>query len=223
MSSEQMLAHADVIVSGVVVGAEGRWSGQGQSMIATDYRIQLNRVVHDPDGQVSAICTGDTLTLSMAGGEVNGRKVAVPGIPHYDLGETVILFIDSDELGSISPLVGVFAGDYRVSRAPETAGRVVGPSGAVIMRSFFATDDDVVDGFTLTAFLAEIERALPIALSDPSLKLYPSENPTASGPAVHTGSQIPQAIPSEGGVVSPSGPTTVPSQDTTEPPKNDER
>jgi hypothetical protein len=131
----------------------------------------------------------------------------------------VVLFIDSDEIGSISPLVNVFAGDYRVSRAHETVGRVLGPSGALVTRSFFVAEDDVVDGFTLQEFVAEIERALPRALADPTLKLDEVEPMKPTNPAVQTGSQIPQAVPVQGEVSPPSSPTALPSEDTTQPPK----
>lgn len=219
---EQVLANADMIIVGVVITVESHWSGKGESMIGTDYTIQLNRVVYDATERLSAKRSGDTITLSFAGGEIDGKRVVLPGIPQYDLGEMVILFIDGDEFGSISPLVNVFAGDYRISRLPETAGRVVGPSGAVVKRSFFATEDNIADGFTLEEFIAEIERALPLALSDPTLKLDKDSLPPMRNPAVHTGAQIPQAQPTQGEAVAPHSPTANPSQDTIKPPRNDD-
>ena len=50
-------------------------------------------------------------------------------------------------------------------------GRVVRPSGGGVKRSLLATDNDVVDGFTLTEFMAEIDRALPIVEVSPGSKI----------------------------------------------------
>ena len=206
VSPEQVLANSDMIVAGTVVKSDARWIDANQSMIGTDYTITLDRIIHDPDNLFGKKRAGESIVLTFAGGTIGEKWVAIPGLPKYEIGEQAIFFVDKKELHSISPLTGVTAGDCRVSRAGASAGKVIGPSGAVIEKTFFSSSRGVVGGFTLDEFVDEVARALPIAKADPQLLLTNEvEIPLALRDKVFTGNQIPAAMPVTGQSQEPTG------------------
>lgn len=215
MSPEQVLAQADLIIVASIEGVDSRWSGRGKGMAFTDYSLSVDHVLFDRDGLLRHQTEGGIFRLSFGGGVIDGREILISGVPAFVQGEKVILFIDSKEIGTISPLVGMSAGDYRVSTTADNNGMVVGPAG-MVKRSFFSESDDRPNGWTLDGFLDEIKRALPIAQADPTLMPDHEEVMGAAESKAYTGSQIPQATPLVEGVVPvPSQGTIVPSQDTT--------
>ncbi|MDH3890014.1 MAG: hypothetical protein OEV49_02935 [candidate division Zixibacteria bacterium] len=224
MSAEQVLAQADLIIVASIGGIDVRPPGNGESMVVTDYSLLIDQVLFDRDGSLESQIEAGTFKLSFGGGEIEGRRMLIPGVPIFDQAEKLILFIDQEQMGTISPLVGLSAGDYRVSATAEPGGLVVGPTGMILRRSFFSESDDRPSGFTLDDFIDEIRRALPIAQTDPTLNSEAVKDRSTADAAVHTGSQIPRATPLAPGVSPvPSQGTVVPRHDSTKPPNPDEK
>lgn len=222
MSAEQVLAQADLIIVASIEGVDSRWTKGGKGMAVTEYSLLIDQVLLDGDGMLGVKTEGSIFRLSFAGGEIDGRKVYISGVPSYVRGEKVILFVANENIGSLSPLVGMSAGDYRVSRNGDNNGMVIGPAG-MVKRSFFSESNDMPNGWTLGGFIDEIKRALPIAQADPTLISDDDKIQGAVDAAVYTGSQIPQATPlGEGEVPVPTQGTVVPSHDTIRPPNPDE-
>jgi hypothetical protein len=218
LSPEQTVANAEVIMVGTVADVQTRWSGQGESMIATDYTITLDRIIHDPQALFGARSEGETIVLSFAGGTIGEKRVAIPGIPSYDLGEQAVFFIDGDWIDGISPLVGTVSGDYRVSNKAGLEGMVVDFTGRPVTRSFFSFVDDAPNGFTLEKFIAEVERVLPRAKADQQLILTDlAQIPDDLRHLVFTDDQIPKAEPTARPSVALTGDVVIPLQDSTNP------
>jgi hypothetical protein len=205
VTPEQVLANAELILAGTITNIQTRWSGQGESMIATDYTVTLDNVIYDPDELFGPKSDGETIVLSFAGGAIGEKRVAIPGIPSYEVGEQVVFFVDGDWAQGISPLVGTTAGYYRVSNQAGLEGKMTNFAGEPVTRSFYASGDDAPGGFTLVDFIAEIERALPLAKADEDLIITNDvEIPDDIRHLVFTGDEIPKGQPVVGTFLEPS-------------------
>lgn len=201
MTPEMVLANSDMIVLGEVVGVSARWSGANESMIATDYSVRIERVLWDPSRLHGPVGEGGTVTLSFAGGEIDGKRVWVSDIPTCKLGDRAFFCLSRDNKGAISPLTGATAGLFRVAPAgaDQRAGAaVLSATGAPVSRGFFALPDDPARAFTPEQFADEIARALPIAKADPALVYRaprPGDEPTVRDASVAAPYTIPVTTP----------------------------
>ncbi|MFN0157503.1 MAG: FlgD immunoglobulin-like domain containing protein [Bacteroidota bacterium] len=190
MRPEQVLAQADVIVYGRVTGISSRWTGAGEAMIATDYAMEILSLAWDPERILGEKVVRDTMTLTFAGGQIGKKSVWIPGIPEFPIGETVILMIDRQNLGAISPLVGIYMGVYRTSQQ----GHVIDHTGASVTRSFFSSTNDRPGGFSPSEFIQSIRSSIQRAKTDGMLN---REEPRRNTPMsnVFSGNQIPLPRP----------------------------
>ncbi len=187
LTPEQVLANSDMVILGRVENVSTRWSGPNESMIATDYRVRLERVLWDPGALYGVKHDGDSIVLSFAGGTIGEKTVWVPGVPSFGLGERAFFFLSEADKGAVSPLTGLVAGVNRVADG-RGRGEVLGATtGVALTGTFFGPGQDRPVGFTTDEYAAEILRAMPLAKSDPAL-IFADNHPAGD-------TLVPEAIP----------------------------
>jgi hypothetical protein len=82
---EELVAHADVVVTAEVVDTSSRWDG---GHIVTDATLRVDRCV---TGACSA--AGETMTVTSLGGVVDGIGQRVSGATTWDVGQDVLVFV----------------------------------------------------------------------------------------------------------------------------------
>lgn len=106
MDFETLLDNAEEIYMAQVVAVSCDWSGDGANRhIATFVRL---RVLESYRGAVRG-----EQTLEFFGGEIAGRRQRIVGLPEFQPGDIEVLFV-RDNHRTLSPIVGVFHGRFRV-------------------------------------------------------------------------------------------------------------
>jgi hypothetical protein len=112
----QLSAEADLVFVGRVAAVESRWRDEGRKAVETVVTFDvLESLYGDAPAQVK---------LPFAGGEVDGLREVVAGLPQFTVGEQVVVF--ATEHPGISPIVGFHQGCFRV---------VEGPAGPVVLNA----------------------------------------------------------------------------------------
>lgn len=115
LSLSDLTARADRIFHGTCVGVRSE-------LVAGDIVTRLTFAVDE--GLKGTV--GDTLALRLPGGELDGVRDEVSGMPSFVPGDEVVLFVtEVDGLGRVWP-VGLGQGDFRVLREgnrPAAVGR----------------------------------------------------------------------------------------------------
>ena len=95
---------------------------------------------------------GTTLEVCLPGGEYQGRRLQLAGMPRFAPGEEVVLFLtEPDRLGHPWP-VGLGQGKFRVQRDAAAKPRVIQDTGE------YGTRGAGLDGIELEAFLAKVRQ-----------------------------------------------------------------
>ncbi len=68
---------------------------------------------------------GREYTLRMIGGELDGKRMFIQGMPSFGVGDEVVLFLNANESSVLGPTVGVWQGVFFVERDPATGARMV--------------------------------------------------------------------------------------------------
>ncbi len=90
-------------------------------LIDGDPVTHVRFVVVEP---LKGMTTIDTLSVLLPGGEIDGIRYHISGMPAFMPDEEVVLFLSGlDGAGRVWP-VGLAQGDFRVRRQPQTAPRV---------------------------------------------------------------------------------------------------
>lgn len=112
LSFEQIAARADtiVLVQTVSVRSDWRTSEHGKHII-TVVRFKIERALK---GQVA-----QELQLKFLGGNIGGLVMEVDGVPAFEVGDRDVLFLSANRT-SVSPVVGLFQGRFRVERDRAT-------------------------------------------------------------------------------------------------------
>jgi hypothetical protein len=144
-SFTDLCREADLIFVGGVVEVKSQWADPQRSRIETAVTFSDLRWVRGGDGS--------EVTLHFAGGEVDGITEVIGGMPHFHVGQRVLLFARNDH--SISPIVGFHQGCLGV--VPDAAGGevVVAADG----RPVVAVNDS---GFELAEAGAPLSRAVSL-------------------------------------------------------------
>jgi hypothetical protein len=112
----ELSAEADLVFVGRVAAVESRWRDEERRAIETVVTFDvLESLYGDASGQVK---------LPFAGGELDGLREVVAGLPQFTVGEQVVVF--ATEHPGISPIVGFHQGCFRV---------VTGPTGPVVLNA----------------------------------------------------------------------------------------
>jgi hypothetical protein len=146
---------ADMIFVGTVAEVGSQWRDRERMEIETLVRFTGVTPVHGIDG-------GD-VTLRFGGGEVDGIREEIAGIPKFLPGRRVVIF--AREGKAISPIVGFHQGCFHVVEGP--AGSVVQnadgrpvtgvENGALLLGR---PEDGVADALSLERFIEHIRRVL---------------------------------------------------------------
>ncbi len=64
--------------------------------------------------------TGRTITLRMIGGEMDGRRVYLQGMPRFEVGDEVVLFLNRRTAGVMGATVGLWQGVFYLGRDKGT-------------------------------------------------------------------------------------------------------
>ncbi len=211
LTPEQVIARSEMVVVGTITEISTRWTVPTEAMIATDYKVRLDRIVHDPKHLFGVKNEGEIITLSFAGGQVGEKIVWVEDIPEFAVDETAIFLVDEENVGAISPLVGIDKGVYKISQgSPHSV--VTDLHGVPVTKRFFSESVDKAAGFGLDEFVSELQRGLPIAASMPGLKADAKPEITDElRDLVFTGDQIPLTQP--GPNFAAKGPATLPAEE----------
>jgi hypothetical protein len=116
LSLEQVVQRGSTILVGTVVSSSTRW-GEGHKMIWTDYEVSVEEVWKgDPRRSV---------TLSFAGGTVEGKSVLVSHVPRLEIGGTYVLSLNDLRRLFTSPVVGAEQGLFREVTDKATGDRIL--------------------------------------------------------------------------------------------------
>lgn len=118
----ELRSASDAIVTGRVLGAR---SVQANGTIETVVRV---RVTEAWQGR-----TGRTIRVRLPGGQVDGRRLVVPGVPTLERGDEAILFLYED--GRRYRPVGLFQGIWHVNAERPEMAHVAASSGASLVRA----------------------------------------------------------------------------------------
>lgn len=154
---EALCREADLIFVGTVVAVESHWAGADRQAIETRVTFAALDWVHGPPEP--------TVTLRFAGGEIDGLREEVAGVPRFAVGERRVIF--AREGRYVSPIVGFDQGVYRV--VEDSAGPAVieaAPSGGASLRIGDATAPAPA-AVPLDRFLSRIRAELARAQNTP--------------------------------------------------------
>lgn len=119
MSFDDQVREAEQIFLGktVVVEAERRSTEQGNAIFSKVTFEVLDRYKGEGEARV---------TLEFLGGTIGDESMIVEGIPTFDLGEEMVLFVSADRT-RVCPVVGWSRGKFEVERAAGGEGVVMLP------------------------------------------------------------------------------------------------
>jgi hypothetical protein len=103
---DELVAQAELIFQGSVTNVRSQWVGEGgQRHIISDVTFNVEDAVKGTPGQ--------TYTLRMLGGTVDGESMGVSDAPKFKVGDKDILFVENNGKQFV-PLVGIMHGRFRV-------------------------------------------------------------------------------------------------------------
>jgi hypothetical protein len=112
---DELVAQAEVIFEGVVTNVKSEWVGEGaQRNIVSYVTFKVEDAVKGQPGQ--------SYTIRMLGGTVDGETMAVSDAPKFKVGDKDILFVENNGSQFI-PLVGIMHGRFHVKR--DQAGKEI--------------------------------------------------------------------------------------------------
>src|SRR5215813_12728396 len=121
LSDEALAVSARAIVTGRVARIESRWNADREA-IYTDITIELSKVIK---GEIKS----DRIVIEQLGGRVGNRQALLLGSPKFDLGENVLLFLNTDSRGVLRTAqlsrgkVAVKKADNELNARPASASK----------------------------------------------------------------------------------------------------
>ena len=107
----ELVHEAEAIVTGTVTDIRSDWGPRGTAgPIYTHVTVRVDSALKGPPTP--------TRTLRFLGGSVGDTTLAVPGVPTFAVGDRAVFFI-APEKDSVSPLVGLMHGRFRVQHAAD--------------------------------------------------------------------------------------------------------
>lgn len=114
---DELVNKAEVIFQGAVTDVRSQWVGEG-----ADRRIVSYVTFKVEDTMKGA--PGQTYTLRMLGGTVDGETMEVTDSPKFNVGDRDIVFVENNGSQFI-PLVGIMHGRFHVQKDDQTGREVV--------------------------------------------------------------------------------------------------
>jgi len=112
-SIERLTKRADVIIIGKVLLTQSEWNTT-RTAISTRIDLQVQEVFK---GSVS----GEQLSFYQLGGKVGEIASSISGVPSFERGETVLLFLSRRKDGTLG-VVGLFHGRFLLEKEAASGG-----------------------------------------------------------------------------------------------------
>lgn len=133
LSLDEIVQQGKSVLVGTVTCSSTRW-GEGRKMIWTDYEVAVEETWKGSPGRL--------VTLSFAGGTLDGRSIVVTHVPRLAVGATYVFSLNDLERLYTSPVVGAEQGLFREATDQATGRRIlldaegwavgVGPGGDLL-------------------------------------------------------------------------------------------
>jgi hypothetical protein len=105
---DELVNKAEVILQGSVTNTQSMWIGEGaQRHIVTYVTFKVEDALKGDPGQ--------TYTIRMFGGEVNGQGMAIADAPKFNVGDREIIFVENNG-SQLIPLVGMMYGRFHIQK-----------------------------------------------------------------------------------------------------------
>jgi hypothetical protein len=103
---DQLVGQAEFIFQGTVTATNPQWAGEGSERhIVTYVTFKIEDAIKG--------APGDTYTIRMFGGTVDGHTMEATDTPRFKVGDRDILFVEHNGTQFV-PLVGIMHGRFRV-------------------------------------------------------------------------------------------------------------
>ncbi len=112
-----MLLQSELVFEGEVLSSESKWNRK-KTFIHTYVNFRVDDVIK---GNYS----GNTLTLSFAGGEIDGAVLQVSGMKYPDIGEKGVFFIEQLNKPQVNPFIGWGQGHFIIAKDQSGTDRVL--------------------------------------------------------------------------------------------------
>lgn len=125
LSLDQMSDQSSAVVHGTVTASRMEWNSTHTSIV-TIYTVKANRYLKGG--------FGDTFEITQMGGKVGNLVLNVPGVPTFQTGEEVVLFVWTDDVYHLNQAIGFEQGVFRVRTDPASGMKYVNrnlPSASV--------------------------------------------------------------------------------------------
>lgn len=106
---ESLVANSEQIVDGRVTKVQSK---------VEDGKVYTYTTVNVEEGMKGAT-TGETVTIKQLGGRTDELATWVPGVPHFQDGERVIVFLEKPARDALPVVTGMSQGKFRVSLGPD--------------------------------------------------------------------------------------------------------
>ncbi len=114
---EKLVRDSGIIFSGKVVTVETGEKDPGMNLFTTYYTFAIEDALYGVEG--------DTVTIMQYGGEAGGRSYYPPGVPLFDIGETVVAFFYPRSKIGMTSAVAKGQGKFVVGPADSAGVRFV--------------------------------------------------------------------------------------------------
>ncbi len=153
MAREEVIQRSSLIITGQVLEKTARWNDKG-NMIVTDYVVGIDEVLFGSH-------KGLTIKLTFAGGQLPEEGQSVSDVPSFEIGQVVLLMLETNAGPQFSPVTGMYQGKY-------TAVQMQGQSKMVAFDGLDrAVSDRNGEVVSFEDFTAMIKQEIPIAKSRP--------------------------------------------------------
>lgn len=126
LDAGQLVDRAELVFTGMVLGSE--------VVLTPEDAFPFTFVTFRVDEVLKGKVEGRQLTLRFPGGEVGGEWVVAVGMPEFEAGDEVLLFVRGNGSSSFSPVVGWEQGRLRFAREARSGRRIlVDRTGAPIL------------------------------------------------------------------------------------------
>ena len=116
-SFDELVSRAEVIFQGTVTDVRSQWTGEG-----AQHRIESYVTFKVEDAMKGA--PGESYTLRMLGGTVDGETMEVSDSPKFKVGDRDVIFVENNGSQFI-PLVGIMHGRFHVDKDKQTGREMI--------------------------------------------------------------------------------------------------
>jgi hypothetical protein len=121
---DQLVSDAELIFQGTVTASRSLWIGEGaEQHIVTDVTFRIEDAIKGAPGQ--------SYTIRMLGGTVDGETIEVSDTPKFKGGDRDILFVEHNG-NQFVPLVGIMHGRFHVQTDSGGRETVTKENGAAL-------------------------------------------------------------------------------------------